>query len=126
MDSRVRNINADTVTKGVQSSYSAMQGAVQVAQMPQIAPIADAIMQGAGYQAPTSGGDDPNFPVPTQTAASDIRSPYIQGEGAELGSEGLADQHVQQNTSPAFPPVPQGAESPMQGIETPSTADNLG
>lgn len=125
MNSRVGLLNAQQVQTGVQSSYSAMQAAVQVAQMPTIAPIADGIMQGAGYKAPISG-DDPNFPIPTQTAASDIRSPYIQGQGAELGSEGLADQQVQQNTSPAFPPVPQGAESPMQGIETPSTADNLG
>jgi hypothetical protein len=33
---------------------------------------------------------------------------------------------VQQNTSPAFPPVPQQGGSPMQGIETPITTDNLG
>ena len=101
-----------------------MQGAVQVAQMPQIAPIADAIMQGAGYQRPNPGGDDPNFPTAEQTAASDIRSPYIQGEGAELGSEGIAE--VQQNTSPMNPPVPQHAGTGQHGIETPSTADNLG
>lgn len=121
--SKVSEIDARSVQIGVQAAYSAMQAGVQIAQMPQIAPIADAIMQGAGYQRPTPGGDDPNFPTPTQTAASDIRSPYIQGEGAELGSEGIAE--VQQNTSPMNPPVPQHGASPMQGIETPSTADNL-
>jgi hypothetical protein len=32
---------------------------------------------------------------------------------------------VRQNTSPAFPPVPQLPEAGMTGIETPNTADNL-
>lgn len=121
--SKVSEIDARSVQIGVQAAYSAMQAGVQIAQMPQIAPIADAIMQGAGYQRPNPGGDDPNFPTPTQTASSDIRSPYIQGEGAELGSEGIAD--VQQNTSPMNPPVPQHGASPMQGIETPRISDNL-
>lgn len=121
--SKVSEIDARSVQIGVQAAYSAMQAGVQIAQMPQIAPIADEIMKGAGYQRPNPGGDDPNFPTAEQTAASDIRSPYIQGEGAELGSEGIAE--VQQNTSPMNPPVPQHGASPMQGIETPSTADNL-
>lgn len=122
--SKVSEIDARSVQIGVQAAYSAMQAGVQIAQMPQIAPIADEIMKGAGYQRPNPLGDDPNFPTAEQTAASDIRSPYIQGEGAELGSEGIAE--VQQNTSPMNPPVPQQGVSPMQGIETPSTADNLG
>ena len=36
-----------------------------------------------------------------------------------------AAPEAQQNTSPAFPPVPDNGTSPMQGIETPETADNL-
>ncbi len=32
---------------------------------------------------------------------------------------------VQENTSPAFPPVPQQASSGMDGIETATTADNV-
>ena len=100
-----------------------MQAGEKIAMVPQIAPIADVVMQGAGYQRPNPIGDDPNFPTPTQTAASDIRSPYIQGEGAELGSEGIAE--VQQNTSPMNPPVPQQGSTGMQGIETPRTNDNI-
>ena len=100
-----------------------MQGG---AQMPQIAPIADEIMKGAGYQRPNPMGQDPNFPTAQETAARDIRSPYLEGHGAQMGSEGLADMQVQQNTSPMNPPVPQQGGSPMQGIETPSPADNLG
>lgn len=111
---------AQQVQVGVQASYSAMQGGAQVAQMPMIAPIADEIMKGAGYQAPNPGGDDPNFPTAEQTAAMNIKSPYIQGQGPE----GAAPE-VRENTSPAYPPVPQEAGTGMQGIETPRTGDNL-
>lgn len=110
-EAEIEKIRKEAVLIGVQAAYSAMQGGVQVAQMPMIAPIADEIMKGAGYQ--VSPGVDPNFPVADQTAAMNIKTPYIQGG------------EVQQNTSPAFPPVPQGAESPMAGIETPTPADNL-
>lgn len=121
--SEIREIDARSVQIGVQAAYSAMQAGAQVAQMPQIAPIADEVMKGAGYQRPNPIGDDPNFPTADQTAASDIRSPYIQGEGAELGSEGIAE--VQQNTSPMNPAVPQQGGTGMEGIETGRISDNV-
>ena len=107
---REKLIAAQTVQTGVQASYSAMQAGAQIAQMPQIAPIADVVMQGAGYQRPNPMGVDPNFPQPTMPVAADPAMPANE---------------VQQNTSPAFPPVPDDGASPMQGIETPETADNL-
>jgi hypothetical protein len=103
-DAQVKQIMAQAVQAGVQAAFSAMQGGAQVAQMPMIAPIADAIMQGAGYVRP-AGGQDPNFPVPP----------------AGMVPAGAAPE-VQQNTSPTFPPR---AESGMQGIETATPADNL-
>ena len=45
--------------------------------------------------------------------------------GADPDFPQPAAPEVQQNTSPAFPPVPDNGASPMQGIETPATADNL-
>lgn len=108
--------HARSVQIGVQAAYSAMQAGAQVAQISQIAPIADVVMQGAGYQRPNPIGDDPNFPTAEQTAARNIRSPYIEGEGAQAGSEQLP--MVQQNTSPMNPPVPQQGSTGMQGIET--------
>lgn len=119
-DSQVKEIDARSVQIGVQAAYAAMQAGAQAAQIPQIAPIADVIMQGAGYQKPNPLGDDPNFPTPTQAAAMNIRSPYVQGQGAQVGSEQLPQ--VQQNTSPALPPVPQSAN---KGIETQRTSDNV-
>lgn len=106
-ESEIGEIQARMVQIGVQAAYSAMQGGAQVAAMPQIAPIADAIMQGAGYKMPSPGGDDPNFPQPMAMPAA-------------------AAAPVQQNTSPAFPPVAPDGSSPMRGIETPTTTDNIG
>jgi hypothetical protein len=105
-EAEIRKLMAEAVQIGVQSAYSAMQGGAQIAALPQIAPIADSIMQSAGYQAPTPGGMDPNYPQPQAMAPQQM-------------------PQVQANTSPAFPPVPQQGGSPMQGIETPTTTDNL-
>lgn len=130
-EAQIKQIMAQAVQTGVQAAFSAMQGGAQVAQMPMIAPIADAIMQGAGYQRPTPGGDDPNFPTPTQTAAMNIKSPYIQGQGPEDVPTDAAEQgagaapEVRANTSPAFPPVAADAGQGMDGIETGEVADNL-
>ena len=124
-EAQVEKMMREAVNIGVQSAFSAMQAGAQVAQMPMIAPIADKVMQGAGYQLPNPGGVDPNFPIAGDTAAMNIKSPYIQGEGPELAAETQAAPGVRQNTSPQFPPVPQDGASPMQGIETASTADNL-
>lgn len=125
-DGEIGEINARAVQIGVQAAFSAMQAGAQIAQMPMIAPIADAVMQGAGYQRPNPLGDDPNFPVADQTAAMNIKSPYIQGQGAESVAtpEGESPE-VRTNTSPTYPPVPDDGTSPMQGIETPRTTDNL-
>jgi len=128
-DAEIKQIVAQAVQIGVQAAFGSMQGAAQVAQMPMIAPIADAIMQGAGYQKPSPGGDDPNFPVPAQTAAMNIKSPYIQGQGPELAPEAEAEAGavppVRENTSPNFPPVPQDTGTGQTGIETAAPGDNL-
>lgn len=125
-DSEMKNLDAKAVQIGVQAAFAAMQAGAQVAQMPMIAPIADEVMKGAGYQRPNPMGHDPDFPTPQQAAATDIRNPYVQGEGAQLGSEQIAElAQVNQNTSPQFPPVPSEADTAMQGIETADTADNL-
>lgn len=126
-DAQIEKMMREAVQVGVQTAFSAMQGGAQVAQMPMIAPIADAIMQGAGYKKPTPGGDDPNFPTPAETAAMNIKSPYIQGQGAE-GAPQVGDAavtEVRKNTSPGYPPVPRDAPQGMDGIETPTPADNL-
>lgn len=114
-ESEIAEIQARAVQIGVQAAYAAMQAGAQVAQMPMIAPIADEIMKGAGYQ--QKQGDDPNFPVAEHTAAMNIKSPYIQGKG---GVGEIAQPR--ENTSPALPPVPSAG---LGGVETISPSDNL-
>ena len=106
-DAEIGVLDSTKVQKGVQSAFSAMQAGAQVAQMPQIAPVADAIMMSAGYIKPVRS-DDPNFPT----------------AGVPQLPPGVAPE-VNANTSPTFPPVPDDGASPMAGIETPSPTDNL-
>ena len=108
-DSEIKGLDAKAVQIGVQAAFSAMQAGAQIAQMPMIAPIADAVMQGAGYQRPNPLGDDPNFPTP----------PALPAQSVDPAGQ------VNQNTSPTYPPVPHAVASPMQGIETPRTTDNF-
>ncbi|BEP54529.1 hypothetical protein GmRootV118_17730 [Variovorax sp. V118] len=128
-DAQIKQIMAQAVQAGVQAAFAAMQGGAQVAQMPMIAPIADAIMQGAGYQRPTPGGDDPNFPTPGAMAAMNVPHPYIQGGGAAASPEAAngpdAALPVRENTSPTFPPRPTDVGTGMHGVETVATSDNL-
>lgn len=83
------------VHTGVQAAYSAVQAGATVAATPALAPVADEIMRGAGYQADPSG-QDPNIPSPPAIPAG--RMPAFPT-----------------NTSPAFPAPPR---SGMTGIET--------
>lgn len=89
------DINASRVKKGVESSYAAMQAGQVIATMPAVAPIADEVMKGAGYQDPTPGGADPNFPVPP------VQPQQMNFPG---------------NTNPVMPATPGVGE--MAGIET--------
>jgi len=103
IQSEVANNVAKQVETGVKSAYAAMQAAQAIAAVPEIAPIADAVMQSAGYQQPNPAGVDPNFPMP--------------GE-AEMGY--AADKDVfGTNTSPMLPDPPDsGLEGAQGGIET--------
>ena len=106
---REKLLQAQTVQTGVQAAFSAMQAGTQIAQLPQIAPVADAVMMGAGYTRPNKS-EDPNFPTASVPVAPGP-APLPPG--------------VQQNTSPTFPPVPDDGASPMTGIETADVGDNL-
>ena len=98
-DSEIKNLDAKAVQVGVQAAFAAMQAGAQVAQLPQITPIADSIMQGAGYKEPVDG-DDPNFPTTAQPPSQAVGTPPV-------------------NTSPNFP------ATGMNGIETQDLQDNI-
>jgi len=94
---RIAFLKAQTVEKGTTGIYSAMQAAEVIAAVPQVAPVADKIMQAAGYQAPNPVGQDPNFP--------------IAEVGQSAAAAGPMDIPESGNTSPNFP------ARPTHGIE---------
>lgn len=129
-DAEIEVMLKNAVQIGVTTAFTSMQAAGQLAMNPAIAPIADAVMQGANWQAPTPGGDDPQFdqiqlagPV-TNAAMSDTAGAAQQAQLQQSQQPG-AEGDVEQNTSPAFPPVPQQPGTGQTGIETATPADNL-
>lgn len=105
----IKNLVAAAVKTMTEAEFAAMQAGQAIATMPQIAPIADIVMKNAGYQPPTPGGVDPNFPTPAaEDAATASQPPVVDGNS-------VPPMQVRQNTSPQLPPV---AASPLTGIET--------
>ena len=92
----IRKIVAETVESGLRAAFAAMQGAQVVASMPQVAPVADVLMQNAGWTPPTPAGQDPNIPQP-------------QGLPAPAVDMAAGD------TSPNTPAAPMEPGSPMEG-----------
>ncbi len=111
MRADIAKIVSETVESGVRSSFSAMQAAQTVAQLPMVAPIADVLLQNAGWQAPTPAGMDPNIPQPS-VAMPEQPAMAVPGD-----------------TSPQTPANPMSpAQGVNQGINTmreDSTTDNL-
>lgn len=99
MMAEIQKLVSETVKNNVGSSFAAMQAGEKIAMVPQIAPIADIVMQQSGWRQPTPGGDDPNFPQP-QIAPPQPMPP--QGD-----------------TSPLTPMNPESAfEGEQQGMDT--------
>lgn len=102
--SETANLDAKTISQRIESMYEALQAGQIVSAVPTAAPVADAIMKGAGYQSPTE----------------------LAEEAAELqaGQEQPAPQEMppMQEAQPqeAIPPQLAGAAQGLQrGIETP-------
>ena len=81
-DANVKKIINDAVQSAVTAMFSATQAGMQIASMPQIAPVADQILKSAGMQ----DADQP---------------PIIDSPGVTMPA-----MDVERNTSPAFPPRP--------------------
>jgi hypothetical protein len=66
----IAKIKSETVKTGTDAAFSSMQAGQVVATVPEVAPIADAIMQASGYTPPDPAGVDPQFPLPNSAAAA--------------------------------------------------------
>lgn len=117
IQAQIKEINAKADAAGankvkilVESIFSSMQAAGQIAMNPQIAPVGDEVMKASGYQQPNPEGVDPDIPVVEQNTTQ------------ENSLDSLPV--INENTSPMQPPVPQSAaEGAAQGIETQDLTD---
>jgi len=108
---------ARKVATGVGAAYSAIQTAEVIAAVPQVAPIADKVLEASGYTQPTPPGIDPNLPMTAGEAVGSPGSPGLAPAAQEAAAVGPIDVPESGNTSPMFPATP-GAGA-KQGIETP-------
>lgn len=107
IDARIGKVNAEKVAKGVEAIFSSMQAGEVIASVPQVAPVADKLMQAAGYQTPNPVGQDPNFPIASTAGEAAIEAgpmdvpesgntsplfPARAGTGDDAGIEGGGDQ----------------------------------
>jgi hypothetical protein len=108
-----QDVAAAAVKKGVEAAFAAMQAGEVIAAIPAVAPIADKVMEAAGYQAP-AGGQDPNFPQPIQAApeigVNDIKD---RRTGTQFTPGAAGDTTPMTPAAPATP-----GEGEMRGIET--------
>lgn len=92
IEARIGLIKSQMVEKNTTAVFSAMQAGEVLTGVPQIAPIADKIMEAAGYVPPTPSGDYPSLPV------SEAAVPAAQAGPVDVPESG--------NTSPQFPARP--------------------
>lgn len=130
-EARAANAKADTATadqvlteikamrESVTAFYEALQGAQIVSTVPNVAPVADAIMAGAGYV--DKGGTDPNIPGPTGAMpAMTPRSDHGDYVGAAPGAEAPPGAGAAPAADPRQLSLPelQQADGAAGGIQT--------
>jgi hypothetical protein len=100
-EAQIKQITAQSVQTGVNSTFAAMQSAEKIALNPAIAPVGDIVLKQSGWQHPVPEGSDPNIPVPAQALP-------VEDAGGLPG-----------DTTPLTPNVPQKADlGANHGIET--------
>lgn len=111
MEAKSDKLKAETVTKNIESTFSAVQSAGALAMQPDLIPVADSILQSAGFE------DQNSFPVAQVQSTDGLMPPQIEQQPLPSG--------VNNNTSPNSPPVMNSpVEGMNDGIETQTTQDN--
>ena len=108
LEGEVGKLDADTIVQRVQSMMTALQAAQQVAIAPNVAPVADEIMRGAGFK--DQGGEDPDLPVQAAQPGPQPMPPMQPGGQAQP-----------QEALPQMEPAP-----PQPMAEAPMAVDNQG
>lgn len=119
---KTKEIVANAIQIGVTAAYEALQAAQIVATVPNVTPVADAVLAGAGYV--DQGGQDPNLPPPTGALPAMTAQP-MHGSYIGSGGDSNIDDTAQENPSAGIPPAApapgaqlQQADGAAAGIET--------
>ena len=107
---------AETIKLSLESFYSALQTGTLVAQNPAVAPVADGIMQGAGFQR-SRVGEDPNIPIPEQAAQANQNQQFATNFHPNLPvNPATPASPIPTTAQPAIPAEPDvGAEKGIEG-----------
>ena len=118
----VGKLDTESMLKRVESMFSALQAAQVVALNPTVAPIADTIAAGAGFE--DQAGQDPDIPQPA-APAPDMGIPISQADQGLTPDPTQQEQGIDPAMVPQAPPdSATGLDGMQQGIETPTPADN--
>lgn len=124
LDAKKRKEEASRVKTGVEAAYSAIQTGEVLAAVPEVAPVADRIMEASGYTPPQPNGVDPNLGQGAPlTPVADIAVNSVKNfhTGMEFTPGGNTDP-----VGPANVPTPESpATGQREGIET-QRADGVG
>ena len=122
IDAQVKKTMAESVNKGVEGQFGAIQTAQTITAIPQTAPLADMLLRSVGFEDQDGGTIMPNMPAPVAGAM-----PAQEGQPVQLDPEQVkAIQRRQpatqrevlgrRNTSPQFPANPAMPANPDVGV----------
>lgn len=122
IDAQVKKTNAESVTKNGEAQFGAIQTAQTITAIPQTAPLADILLQSAGFVDADGGTIMPSAPAPVVGAM-----PAQEGQPAQLDATQVQAIQRQQpatarevlgrrNTSPQFPANPGQPANPDVGF----------
>lgn len=122
VDAQVKKTLADSVNKGVEGQFGAIQTAQTITAIPQTAPLADMLLRSVGFEDQDGGTIMPAAPAPVPGAM-----PAMEGRPAQLDPAQVeAIQRRQpatpreilgrRNTSPQFPANPAMPANPDVGV----------
>jgi len=101
----ISKLVSETVSNNVAASFAAMQAGEKIALVPGIAPVADVVLQNAGWRMPTPAGQDPNFPQ-----AVDVQVPQSE----QMPAQGDTSPMTPMNPSSPFDGANQGMDTMRQ------------
>ena len=97
-EATIKKIVAESVSRTIESIYSATQAGMQIATVPQVAPIADQLLRSAGFE----DADTPPIVAPPQGLPPG--QPGMIEPEPEPMEQPVDEYQPEQNTSPMFPP----------------------